>query len=324
MLKLIWQNLRYCTFGKVFLFGAAIQVFIVFMSIKDGFYFIQSAPMIAGMFVSCAVVVINTAIEMESGAYRNKIISGYKRWQIFFAQVISSAVCGGVMFAIVGVPLYVKCAVPEIYYTAVIALAAYVALAVICACAVMCFSHINKAGAAILVLFFACVAMAYPMQDMLAEVQYDVDCTVQEVTHADGSHEVVETMKQSRNPMYLGGVPRVIVKSASYINPFSQMLYIDQLIAHVQNIYIDATLNFEHGPDATQEEIDNHRSEIINRWQTICEYDGDLSGDAANAYGDDISNDIINENWSFPLISLGTAAVFMVVGMLVFGKRNLL
>ena len=33
MLKLIWQNLRYGTFGKVFLLGAAIQVFIVFMSI---------------------------------------------------------------------------------------------------------------------------------------------------------------------------------------------------------------------------------------------------------------------------------------------------
>jgi|GEM_PF-2813639 len=323
MLKLIWQNLRYGTFGKVFLLGAAIQAFIVFTSIKDGFYFIQSAPMIAGMFVSCAVVVINTAIEMESGAYRNKIISGYRRWQIFFAQMISSAVCGGVMFAIIGVPLYVKCAVPEIYYTAVIALAAYVVMAVICACAVMCFPHINKAGAAILLLFFACVAMAYPMQDMLSETQYDVDWKVEDVTHDDGSHELVETMKQSPNTMYLGGVPRVIVKSATYINPYSQMLYIDQLIAHVQNIYIDATLNFEHGPDATQEEIDNHRNEIINRWQTICEYDGDLSGDAANAYGDDISNDIINENWSFPLISLGVAAVFMVVGMLVFKKRNL-
>ena len=320
MLKLIWQNLRYGTFGKVFLLGAAIQVFIVFTSIKDG---LQSAPMIAGMFVSCAVVVINSAIEMESGAYRNKIISGYKRWQIFFAQVISSAVCGGVMFAIIGVPLYVKCAVPEIYYTAVIALGAYVVMAVICACAVMCFPHINKAAAAILLLFIVCLGAAYPMQDMLSETQYDVDWKVEDVTHEDGSHELVETMKQTHNTMYLGGVPRVIVKSATYINPYSQMLYIDQLIAHVQNIYIVATLNFEHGPDATQEEIENHRSEIINRWQTICEYDGDLS-DAANAYGDDISNDIINENWSFPLISLGVAAVFMVVGMLVFGKRNLL
>lgn len=297
MLRLIKYNLRLYIRNKFFMIGVGLQLFLIWYDSHYEYGFEADDHkniMLVGIPITCLVVLCIISSIYSSGGIRNQTIIGYTRAKIFFSHILVSALVSAVLFVIIGIPVYYRHAQLEELFTALIILMAYVFVAVISACAALCFLHFFKALGAVLSVCALLVMITYPVQESLLEPKYEYKYTIDyELAKTVGLDEA-ETVTRKDNPLYVGDTARLFLKALAYIDPYSQIRYIDKICSFQMYKRVSALDN---------DEVEKQPPE---GW-----YDGDTM------------HEMYNEYWCFPLITAGFAALISLACCPFFCRKDL-
>ncbi len=297
MLDLIKNTLRFHTFNKFFFIGAGFQLFLVWYDLHYEYGFEADDHkniMLVGIPITCFVVLFIISSIYSSGGIRNQTVMGYTRAKIFFSHILVSALVGAVLFVIIGVPVYYRHAQLDELFTALIILMAYVFVAVLSACAALCFLHFFKALGAVLSVCAVLIMIAYPVQESLIETKYEYKYTIDyELAKTVGLDEA-ETVTREDNPLYVGDTERQFLKALAYIDPYSQIRYIDKICS------------FQVSKRVSVIDYDAMEEQLPEGW-----YDGDTM------------HEMYNEYWCFPLITAGFAAIICIACYPFFRKKDM-
>lgn len=296
MLRLIKYNLRLYIRNKFFMIGVGLQLFLIWYDSHYEYYGIGRDSMVifVGIPITCLVVLCIISSIYSSGGIRNQTVIGYTRAKIFFSHILVSALVSAVLFVIIGIPVYYRHAQLEELFTALIILMAYVFVAVISACAALCFLHFFKALGAVLSVCALLVMITYPVQESLLESKYEYDFIIDyELAKTVGLDEA-ETVTRKDNPLYVGDTARLFLKALAYIDPYSQIRYIDRISSFQMSKRVSAL------------DYDEVEEQLPEGW-----YDGDTV------------SEMLNEYWCFPLITAGFAALICIACYPFFRRKNL-
>ncbi|MBQ2580025.1 MAG: hypothetical protein II574_00190 [Ruminococcus sp.] len=222
MLVLMLKTLRYHTFNKFF-FIAAVMLF--FCGSRDAQYKSGSSSVTVlayGILFVIGTVFLNINNENRSGGYRNALTAGFTKRQVFFAHIISSAVCGAALFLFIAFPIYTSLRSSKTFMAI---LMIYILSAVVTACIHLNITNVTAAFAVVAIVVVLCIVVTKPAQDMLGEDRYYYDVVFDEskveTEGIDAAH--VETV--TPNPDYPTGVKRAVLKTFAYADPYSQLVY---------------------------------------------------------------------------------------------------
>lgn len=296
MLRLIKYNLRLYIRNKFFMIGVGLQLFLIWYDSHYEYYGIGRDSMVifVGIPITCLVVLCIISSIYSSGGIRNQTVIGNTRAKIFFSHILVSALVSAVLFVIIGIPVYYRHAQLEELFTALIILMAYVFVAVISACAALCFLHFFKALGAVLSVCALLVMITYPVQESLLEPKYEYKYTIDyELAKTVGLDEA-ETVTRKDDPLYVGDTARLFLKALAYIDPYSQIRYIDRIS------------NFQMSKRVSVLDYDEVEEQPPEGW-----YDGDTM------------HEMYNEYWCFPLITAGFAALISIACCPFFCRKDL-
>lgn len=229
MLRLVKTNLRNYVFSKftviavVLLLGGTVLDYNPDSS-DDGY--LVKFFVFYSLFVVCAAVFIKSENDKRSGFYRNMLVAGCKRWQVFSAHVIASAIYGGAIYLTEAIIVCAATGSAEALLTCV---AAYMFWSAAAACFSMLMDNILTALFAVL----AAAAFMFGISSLVTEPLYE---TQYEYTYLDeyGRKDFVNgEFTVLDNPKYIGGAARVCLKTLAYLNPFAQMEYAKTAIKDV-------------------------------------------------------------------------------------------
>ncbi len=283
--------------NKMFMIGAGFQLFLVWYDSHYEYGFgadDHKNIMLVGIPITCFVVLFIISSIYSSGGIRNQTVMGYTRAKIYFSHIFVSAIVGAVLFVIIGVPVYYRHAQLDELFTALIILMAYVFVAVLSACAALCFLHFFKALGAVLSVCALLVMITYPVQESLKPCKYEYEYTIDyELAKTVGLDEA-ETVTRKDNPLYVGDTARLFLKALAYIDPYSQIRYIDRIS------------NFQMSKRVSMLDYDAVEEQLPEGW-----YDGDTV------------SEMLNEYWCFPLITAGFAALISIACYPFFRKKDM-
>ena len=172
MLVLMLKTLRYHTFNKFF-FIAAVMLF--FCGSRDAQYKSGSSSVTVlayGILFVIGTVFLNINNENRSGGYRNALTAGFTKRQVFFAHIISSAVCGAALFLFIAFPIYTSLRSSKTFMAI---LMIYILSAVVTACIHLNITNVTAAFAVVAIVVVLCIVVTKPAQDMLGEDRYYYD-----------------------------------------------------------------------------------------------------------------------------------------------------
>lgn len=296
MLRLIKYNLRLYIRNKFFMIGVGLQLFLIWYDSHYEYYGIGRDSMVifVGIPITCLVVLCIISSIYSSGGIRNQTVIGNTRAKIFFSHILVSALVSAVLFVIIGIPVYYRHAQLEELFSALIILMAYVFVAVISACAALCFLHFFKALGAVLSVCALLIMITYPVQESLNHSKYEYDFIIDyELAKTVGLDEA-ETVTKKDNPLYVGDTARLFLKALAYIDPYSQIRYIDRIS------------NFQLSKRVSVLDYDEVEKQPPEGW-----YDGDTM------------HEMYNEYWCFPLITAGFAALISLACCPFFCRKDL-
>ena len=283
--------------NNFFFVGAGLQLLLIWYDshYDYGFYAGDKKNiMLVGIPITCLVVLCIIQSIYSSGGIRNNMVMGYTKAKIFFSHIFVSAFVGAVLFVIIGVPVYYRHAQPEDYYTALIVLMSYVFTAAISAGAALCFLHFFKALGAVVCVCALLIMITYPVQESLShskyEYKYSIDYELAKTVGLDNA----ETVTRKDDPLYVGDTERLFLKALAYIDPYSQIRYIDRICS------------FQASKKVSGLNYDSVEEQLPDDW-----YDGDTV------------HEVYNEYWCFPLITAGFAAVVCLACYPFFRKKDL-
>lgn len=297
MLRLFKNTFRLYIKNKMFLIAAGFQLFLVWYDLHYEYGFEADDHkniMLVGIPITCFVVLFIISSIYSSGGIRNQTVMGYTRAKIYFSHIFVSAIIGAVLFVIIGVPVYYRHGYPDDYYTALIVLMAYVFVAVLSACAALCFLHFFKALGAVLSVCALLIMIAYPVQESLKHSKYEYRFTIDYELAKTVELDAAETVTREDNPLYVGDTARQFLKALAYIDPYSQIRYIDRIA------------NYNTYRRLSMLDYDEEEEQLPDGW-----YDGDTI------------SEMLNEYWCFPLITAGFAAIICFACYPFFRKKDM-
>ncbi|MDE7362141.1 MAG: ABC transporter permease [Oscillospiraceae bacterium] len=174
--------------------------------------------------------------DYSNGTIRNKMIIGHTRAEIYFANLVTVAVGGVLIFAaacaamlVLGLCLGGKLGMPagEFALDIAVCLCAVIAICAIFTVLGMLFSSKSTIITLTLVLTFVLVISAAMIASLLAEPEY----TTEYMITADGGVEMSEELKP--NPLYVSGIKRDILTAVNDVLPSGQLMQME--IGIVQN-----------------------------------------------------------------------------------------
>ena len=281
MLRLIKNDLRYHTFNKFFFIAAALLLYhSMWYAVQGGVVY----ELTFGIPIVCITVLLKSDKEKRSGAYCNKLTAGYTKRQVFFSYIISSAIYGAILCAIITVPMFLAL---QTEMTIVIYFTAFMFTAAAVQCISLLLDNILCVILAILALAAFFIGLHYLTYEPLSELRYN-DVYIDSYGHDPQQND---TYIRTDNPLYVGGIPRVLLKTVCYVNPYSQIKFAQSQV----------------------------------RWYKFCEDFEELSFDTfwtKDEY-DDIDYDISREYHFFPFITLGFTAAVSAAGYIVWRRKDL-
>ena len=281
MLRLIKNNLRYHTFNKFFFIGAAMLLFLGLHNSLAGADSYSIVVMTQGIPITCMVVILNAENEKRSGGYRNKITAGYTRRQVFFSGIISAAACGAALFLVIGVPIYTSMGSPQ---TRLTVLMVFVFAAVVSACLAINLSNITFTILGLFLIITVCVVIADPVQSALDADKYNYRYVFDPVKAEEVGIREATTLERTPNAEYPTGIKRAALKAFAYANPYSQLLYLEDILNKV-----------EHAVS----------------WKDIDDYEYNIHYIVSREY------------YFFPLITLGLSCAVAAAGFFSYRRKDL-
>ena len=222
MLDLIKNTLRFHTFNKFFFIGAGLLLFLGLKTYSNDMGSLITEPLSYGIIPVCAVVILNISTEMSSGGYRRKLTASYTKPQVFFAMILSSAICASALFLMIAIPAYASLGTPQSFLTIYLI---YMLSSTVSACLTINLKIHAFAVLAVLFIGAMLVALTEPVQDALDVDKYEYH-TIYDAAKAEqiGVREAT-TVERSPNPNYPEGFHRAVLKTLAYANPYSQITY---------------------------------------------------------------------------------------------------
>lgn len=227
MIRLIKTTLHFHTFNKFFFIGAAMLLFLGLHNSLAGADSYSIVVMTQGIPITCMVVILNAENEKRSGGYRNKITAGYTRRQVFFSGIISAAACGAALFLVIGVPIYTSMGSPQ---TRLTVLMVFVFAAVVSACLAINLSNITFTILGLFLIITVCVVIADPVQSALDADKYNYRYVFDPVKAEEVGIREATTLERTPNAEYPTGIKRAALKAFAYANPYSQLLYLEDIL----------------------------------------------------------------------------------------------
>ncbi len=281
MIRLIKTTLHFHTFNKFFFIGAAMLLFLGLHNSLAGADSYSIVVMTQGIPITCMVVILNAENEKRSGGYRNKITAGYTRRQVFFSGIISAAACGAALFLVIGVPIYTSMGSPQ---TRLTVLMVFVFAAVVSACLALNISNVIITVLVIFMTTAVCVVIARPVQSTLDADKYDYRYVFDEAKAEQvGVHEAT-TLERTPNAEYPTGIKRAALKAFAYANPYSQLLYLEDIL---------------------------NKAEHAVSWKDIDDYEYNIHYIVSREY------------YFFPLITLGLSCAVAAAGFFSYRRKDL-
>ena len=232
MIRLIKTTLHFHTFNKFFFIGAAMLLFLGLHNSLAGADSYSIVVMTQGIPITCMVVILNAENEKRSGGYRNKITAGYTRRQVFFSGIISAAACGAALFLVIGVPIYTSMGSPQ---TRLTVLMVFVFAAVVSACLAINLSNITFTILGLFLIITVCVVIADPVQSALDADKYNYRYVFDPVKAEEVGIREATTLERTPNAEYPTGIKRAALKAFAYANPYSQLLYLEDILNKVEH-----------------------------------------------------------------------------------------
>ncbi len=232
MIRLIKTTLHFHTFNKFFFIGAAMLLFLGLHNSLAGADSYSIVVMTQGIPITCMVVILNAENEKRSGGYRNKITAGYTRRQVFFSGIISAAACGTALFLVIGVPIYTSMGSPQ---TRLTVLMVFVFAAVVSACLAINLSNITFTILGLFLIITVCVVIADPVQSALDADKYNYRYVFDPVKAEEVGIREATTLERTPNAEYPTGIKRAALKAFAYANPYSQLLYLEDILNKVEH-----------------------------------------------------------------------------------------
>ncbi len=232
MIRLIKTTLHFHTFNKFFFIGAAMLLFLGLHNSLAGADSYSIVVMTQGIPITCMVVILNAENEKRSGGYRNKITAGYTRRQVFFSGIISAAACGAALFLVIGVPIYTNMGSPQ---TRLTVLMVFVFAAVVSACLAINLSNITFTILGLFLIITVCVVIADPVQSALDADKYNYRYVFDPVKAEEVGIREATTLERTPNAEYPTGIKRAALKAFAYANPYSQLLYLEDILNKVEH-----------------------------------------------------------------------------------------
>lgn len=232
MIRLIKTTLHFHTFNKFFFIGAAMLLFLGLHNSLAGADSYSIVVMTQGIPITCMVVILNAENEKRSGGYRNKITAGYTRRQVFFSGIISAAACGAALFLVIGVPIYTSMGSPQ---TRLTVLMVFVFAAVVSACLAINLSNITFTILGLFLIITVCVVIADPVQSALDADKYNYRYVFDPVKAEEVGIREATTLERTPNTEYPTGIKRAALKAFAYANPYSQLLYLEDILNKVEH-----------------------------------------------------------------------------------------
>ena len=232
MIRLIKTTLHFHTFNKFFFIGAALLLFLGLHNSLSGADSYSIVVMTQGIPITCMVVILNAENEKRSGGYRNKITAGYTIRQVFFSGIISAAACGAALFLVIGVPIYTSMGSLQTLLTV---LMVFVFAAVVSACLAINLSNITFTILGLFLIITVCVVIADPVQSALDADKYNYRYVFDEAKAKQVGIREATTLERTPNAEYPTGIKRAALKAFAYANPYSQLLYLEDMLNKVEH-----------------------------------------------------------------------------------------
>jgi hypothetical protein len=281
MIRLIKTTLHFHTFNKFFFIGAAMLLFLgLHNSLADADSY-SIVIMTQGIPITCMVVILNAENEKRSGGYRNKITAGYTRRQVFFSGIISAAACGAALFLVIGVPIYTSMGSPQ---TRLTVLMVFVFAAVVSACLAINLSNITFTILGLFLIITVCVVIADPVQSALDADKYNYRYVFDEAKAKQVGIREATTLERTPNAEYPTGIKRAALKAFAYANPYSQLLYLEDIL---------------------------NKAEHEVSWKDIDDYEYNIHYIVSREY------------YFFPLITLGLSCAVAAAGFFSYRRKDL-
>ena len=281
MIRLIKTTLHFHTFNKFFFIGTAMLLFLGLHNSLAGADSYSIVVMTQGIPITCMVVILNAENEKRSGGYRNKITAGYTRRQVFFSGIISAAACGAALFLVIGVPIYTSMGSPQ---TRLSVLMVFVFAAVVSACLAINLSNITFTILGLFLIITVCVVIADPVQSALDADKYNYRYVFDEAKAKQVGVREATTLERTPNAEYPTGIKRAALKAFAYANPYSQLLYLEDIL---------------------------NKAEHEVSWKDIDDYEYNIHYIVSREY------------YFFPLISAALACAVSALSYLSYSKKDL-
>lgn len=189
---------------------------------------------IISIFVNIVLLVLNIGTEFSAGAFRNKLIAGYSKQNLYLSETVLALLLSSVMFCLTALPF----AVCRFEYLSKMnnlplafgsIFAAYVFIGILPV--LFCFVSANRTAAAIfsLLLTFGLYFTSYSLEHKLNApeyytIYYYADGSSMHVTYGDFDAEDmndVTEVKKEPNPDYIGGTKRTVLTFLNDCNSFT-------------------------------------------------------------------------------------------------------
>ena len=193
----------------------------------------------------CVIVLFALAVmiswlvgrENDEGIFRNKVVSGHTKGQIYLSELILGVGACVLMFLIfAGIftafnsYVFTKASISvciRIFLDSLLVTMCFGAILVTASCLIP-----KRAIGVIvnIVVVFAIVFMAYGVQDIVQQEEYYTECDFEYVTEVDENgnscvvgYEIEGTERLVKNPQYVGGVMRIVYQTVYDILPYGHI-----------------------------------------------------------------------------------------------------
>ena len=281
--------------GVCFLLGIVTQTELtVYASEETGVSF-EPVPYYFSLILIAALTAFNISAEFAEGTVRSKLVMGYKKTQLFAAQLISALAQSIICFAFVTAGVFImgyryyfsRFSADLLVMSFGLILLSFVCMAVICT---VISGLIHHRALSILLCGGACIGMIFMssgLREKLVRPEYRI------VSYSENDYVVDQRTEKSE--LYVSGVQRDIMKAGYYMTPPSSLLISEKLLNRFNEIY-------------TAADLEKYREQFK---EDIYQWDYDFSCESRI------------ELWRYPLWSGGAVILLTVIGVLISRKRNI-
>ena len=317
MIRLILTNLKYLTFERLFLAGAAASLYF---GIRGGFQscvygYSDEYPVFAVLIIA-AVTLMNTGRENTDGTLRNRLTLGYSRHAIFGSFLVSSLICAVILYLLFSVPFFLisKDVIGKymsgdrllLFWFILLCIALLVTVGTVCL--TLCIPMLPVAAVALLAAGVGFVALSGLLDRALSEDKYtyyqvcsespdDFENTDKYPVRYDEYAGLYFQDSEQLNDRYIGGVRRDIYNTAFLLDPYGQL----ENINGVMRWYFD--------------------TDVMKQFEELKKEKPELFEDEAFLQNSGYERVMMLP--TYPIYSLGFAAVLAAAGIAVFRKRNI-